>query len=238
MQVFPSNRAVAYSILAINAAFAVCALEYTFTISDALRDVLNSGGYDAIVLAASALCLARGVMRTRDRAAWILMGLAVGAWGVGDTIWTFTVVDNPKAPYPSLADAFYLAVYPPAYVAIFLLLRSRIGNLRSSLWLDGIMGGLAVAALGTAVVFEAVLHATGGSPAAVATNLAYPLADLTLIALVVWALAMTGWRPGRTWGFIAAGLLVFSVSDCLYLYETSVGTYVHGSSAGRPGSPT
>ena len=91
------------------------------------------------------------------------------------------------------------------------------------------MGGLAVAALGTAVVFEAVLHATGGSPAAVATNLAYPLADLTLIALVVWALAMTGWRPGRTWGFIAAGLLVFSVSDCLYLYETSVGSYVHGS---------
>jgi diguanylate cyclase (GGDEF)-like protein len=229
MQVFPSNRAVAYSILAINAAFAVCALEYTFTISHGLREVLNSGGYDAIVLAASALCLARGVMRTRDRAAWILMGLAVGAWGVGDTIWTFTVVDNPKAPYPSLADAFYLAVYPPAYVAIFLLLRSRIGNLRSSLWLDGIMGGLAVAALGTAVVFEAVLHATGGSPAAVATNLAYPLADLTLIALVVWALAMTGWRPGRTWGFIAAGLLVFSVSDCLYLYETSVGTYVHGS---------
>ena len=91
------------------------------------------------------------------------------------------------------------------------------------------MGGLAVAALGTAVVFEAVLHATGGSPAAVATNLAYPLADLTLIALVVWALAMTGWRPGRTWGFIAAGLLVFSVSDCLYLYETAVGSYVHGS---------
>jgi two-component system cell cycle response regulator len=229
MRVLPANRTLAWSLLAINAAFVVCALEYTFTISEGVRAALNSGGYDAIVLAAAALCLARGIARKRDRSAWILMGLAVGAWGIGDTIWTFTVVNDPNAPYPSLADAFYLAVYPPAYVAIFLLLRSRVGNLRGSLWLDGIMGGLAVAALGTAVVFQAVLHATGGSPAAVATNLAYPLADLTLIALVVWALAMTGWRPGRTWGFIAAGLLVFSVSDCLYLYQTAVGSYVHGS---------
>lgn len=147
MRVLPANRTFAWSLLAINAAFVVCALEYTFTLSEGVRAVLNSGGYDAIVLAAAVLCLARGIARKRDRTAWILMGLAVGAWGVGDTIWTFTVVDNPNAPYPSLADAFYLALYPPAYVAIFLLLRSRIGNLRGSLWLDGIMGALAVAAL-------------------------------------------------------------------------------------------
>ena len=61
------------------------------------------------------------------------------------------------------------------------------------------------------------------------TNIAYPLLDLALIGMVVWALAVTGWRPGRTWGLVAAGLLVFSISDCLYLYETAVGTYSNGS---------
>ena len=81
--------------------------------------------------------------------------------------------------------------------------------------------GLAVAAVGTAVVFQAVLEATSGSKAAIATNLAYPLADLTTIALVVWVLAVSGWRIGRAWGLIAAGLLVFSVSDCLYLFQTA-----------------
>src|SRR5205814_2837893 len=112
---------------------------------------------------------------------------------------------------------------------VVLPLRSRVSHLRSSLWLDGVIGGLALAAVGTAVVFQAVLGELGGSRAAVATNLTYPLADLTLIALVVWALAVTGWRPGRTWGLIAAGLLVFSVSDCLYLYQTARGTYSFGS---------
>ena len=92
------------------------------------------------------------------------------------------------------------------------------------------ISGLAVGAVGTAVIFPAILDTVGGaSRAAVTTNIAYPLLDLTLIGMVVWALAVTGWRPGRTWGLVAAGLLVFSISDCLYLYQTAVGTYSNGS---------
>src|SRR5439155_5386217 len=181
------------------------------------------------MIGAGLVCVARGVLRRSERAAWILVGVAVLAWGIGDTVWTFTVANLDDPPFPSYADIGFLCVYPPAYGAIVLLLRGRVGRLHASLWLDGIIGGLAVAAVGTAVVFQAVLNMLGGSPAAVATNLAYPLADLTLIALVVWALGVVGWRPGRAWGLIAAGLLVFSVSDCLYLYETAVGSYVYGS---------
>jgi diguanylate cyclase (GGDEF)-like protein len=229
MRPFASSRSAAIWLLVLSGAFLVCAAEYTLSINNALRQVLNDGAYDAIMLGAAAMCLARGFAVMRDRAAWILIGIALTAWGIGDVYWTYAVSTNPDAPYPSFADLGYLALYPPAYIALFLLLRSRVGRLRDSLWLDGFIGALAVAALGTAVVFQAVLRATGGPPAAVATNLAYPLADLTLSGLVVWGLAMTGWRPGRTSGLIAAGLLVFSASDCAYLYETAVGTYVHGS---------
>ena len=45
---------------------------------------------------------------------------------------------------------------------------------------------------------------------------------------MVWVLAAPGWRIGRTWGLIVAGLLVFSVSDCLYLFQTAAGSYVAG----------
>ena len=55
------------------------------------------------------------------------MGAAVGAWGIGDTIWTFAIANDPNPPFPSIADIGFLAVYPPAYAAIVLLLRSR-GN--------------------------------------------------------------------------------------------------------------
>ena len=80
-------------------------------------------------------------------------------------------------PIPSVADPFYLAFYPVSYVALALLLRRRMQDFRGNLWLDGVIASLAVAALGAAVVFDAVLKSTGGSTLVVATNLAYPLAD-------------------------------------------------------------
>jgi diguanylate cyclase (GGDEF)-like protein len=229
MRQLASDRRAGWVLLALTALFGLLAFDYVLQPSDALRHVLNVGVYNNVMIGAGLVCVARGLLRRSERLAWVLVGVAVVSWGVGDTIWTFTVADMEDPPFPSLADVGFLGVYPPAYAAIVLLLRGRIGRLHSSLWLDGIIGGLAVAAVGTAVVFQAVLKILGGSPAAVATNLAYPLADLTLIALVVWALAVVGWRPGRAWGFIAAGLLVFSVSDCVYLYQTAVGSYVYGS---------
>jgi diguanylate cyclase (GGDEF)-like protein len=229
MRHLTSSRLAASALLAVTGVFLLCAVEFTFHLNGGLRNVLNDWVYNNVMLAGGAACLVRGILHRRDRLAWILMGTAVSAWGIGDTIWTFTVANDLNPPYPSIADIGFLAVYPPAYAAIVLLLRSRAGTLRGSLWLDGVIGGLAVAALGTAVVFQAVLGTIGGSPAAVATNLAYPLADVTLIALVVWALAVTGWRPDRTWTLLTGGLLVFSISDCLYLYETATGSYVYGS---------
>jgi two-component system, cell cycle response regulator len=229
MRHLASSRPAVAALLVTTGAFCVCAVEFAFHLSSGLNGVLNNWVYNNVMLAAGAVCIARGVLVRRDRLAWILMGIAVSAWGIGDTIWTFTISNDPSPPAPSLADVGFLAVYPPAYVAIILLLRSRTGSMRGSLWLDGVIGGLAVAAVGSAVVFEAVLNAIGGSPAAVATNLTYPLADITLIALVVWALAVTGWRPDRTWALLASGLIVFSVSDCLYLYKTATATYEYGS---------
>jgi diguanylate cyclase (GGDEF)-like protein len=229
MERLASSRGAHVALLSLTGIFAIVAVEYSFQLSETLRHAFNVGVYNNLMLGAGLVCVARAIRYRQERLAWSLVGAAVLAWGIGNTVWVFTVANLDDPPFPSYADIGFLAVYPPAYVAIVLLLRSRVGQLPLSLWLDGLIGGLAVAAVGTAVVFEAVLDAVGGSRAAVATNLAYPLADLALIALVVWALAATGWRPGRTWGLIAAGLLVFSVSDCLYLYQTAVGSYVYGS---------
>jgi diguanylate cyclase (GGDEF)-like protein/putative nucleotidyltransferase with HDIG domain len=228
MRLLPANRGAAVALVLSTLALAACALEFTRHISPGIQHFVVYWLYNGLVLAAGAVCVARGISVARDRVAWILIGSAVLSWGVGNTVWTFAYVSLPHPPYPSIADAFWLAVYPPVYVALLLLLRTRAGSVQRSLWLDGIIASLAVASVGTAVVFDAVLKATSGSKAAIATNLTYPLADLTLIAMVVWALAVSGWRVGRSWGLIAAGLLVFSVSDCLYLFQTAVGAYVAG----------
>ena len=122
----------------------------------------------------------------------------------------------------------WIAFYLLSYAGLVLLMRSRIADVRASAWLDGLIGAAAIAALATAIVFDTVLRAVGGSKWAVATNLTYPLADGVLIALVVVVLAVSGWVAGRAWALIALGFAVFAVSDSFYLYQSAVGSYVPG----------
>jgi diguanylate cyclase (GGDEF)-like protein len=84
-----------------------------------------------------------------------------------------------------------------------------------------------VGALGVSLIIRFVLAHPTGSHAAVTTNVAYPLGDVLLIAQLVAAMAFTRWRPGRSWTFIGAGLVLFAVADVAYAYSTAVGhTYV------------
>jgi two-component system, cell cycle response regulator len=51
----------------------------------------------------------------------------------------------------------------------------------------------------------------------VAVSLAYPGADLVLLGLLSGAFAVSGWRGQGTWLLIASALLLFAVSDVVYL---------------------
>ena len=132
-------------------------------------------------------------------------------------------------PFPSLADVGYLAFYPAMYIGIGLLLRDRVSRFGPSLWLDGLTAATAAAAVGAAVLVRVVAESTHGSSLVVITNLAYPVGDLLLLALVVFVFSVSGWRPGRAWALIGAGLLVAALGDSAFLYETATNSYIEGT---------
>ncbi len=184
--------------------------------------------YNALLIGSAACCVARGLASPVERAPWLLLGLAMGLWTAGDLYYAFFLAERETLPIPSISDALYLAFYPVAYAALGLLLLKRIGKFQGNLWLDGVIGGLVVCAVGAAVVLEPVLSTTGGAKLGVLTNLAYPLFDLLLLALVVGVIALNGWRLDRTWLLTAAGFAAFGVADSVYLYQAAAGTYVEG----------
>src|SRR5215203_4562679 len=155
-----AERRARAALLLLTFAVAVCATQFTLHVADSVQGLVEMWIYEPTVVVAGLVCMARGFVGRTERAAWSLIGLGVLLWGVGDTIWTFVYVDDASPAYPCVSDAFWLALYPPIYVGFLLLVRSRAGGLRRSLWLDGVMASLAVAALGTAFVFHAVLDAT------------------------------------------------------------------------------
>jgi diguanylate cyclase (GGDEF)-like protein len=68
-----------------------------------------------------------------------------------------------------------------------------------------------------------VLDSASGSTLAVATNLAYPVADLILAGLVVGTLALRSWRVDPRWASLGAAFLVLCVADILYLLQVAGG---------------
>ena len=55
----------------------------------------------------------------------------------------------------------------------------------------------------------------------VATTLAYPLGDMLMLALVVGVVALTRWRPGRTWSLLLVGLATLVVADVAYTLQSN-----------------
>jgi diguanylate cyclase (GGDEF)-like protein len=184
--------------------------------------------YYGLVCTAAALVAARAILVRRNRAGWAVMAVAVGLYAAAEFTWLALYAGDSEAPYPSAADALYLAFFPASYVALVLLFRTRVRTAAAGLWIDGLTAALAAAALGSAILVEAVLDTTDGSLAVVATNVAYPLGDVILLSLVVAAFVLTRWRPGRAWLLIGLALAAFAVGDSIYLYATAAGTYTEG----------
>jgi diguanylate cyclase (GGDEF)-like protein len=229
-------------VMAIGAQRAVGAFQVATGIglgAFALHTVLPDGGrlshffdywvYYGIVVAAFALTALRALLVPLHRAGWTAMAVAVGSYTVAELIWLVALSELESPPYPSWADLFYLAFFPASYVGVVLLFRARIRGVGAALWIDGVTAALAMGAVGSAVLVDLVLESTEGPPSTVATNLAYPLGDVLLLALVAGAFALTRWQPGRAWLLIGAALAVFALGDSVYLFQVARDTYVEGS---------
>jgi two-component system, cell cycle response regulator len=198
-----------------------------------LDSFVNGALYDAVILSAAAACLVKAIGAGGERGAWLTIAAAIFSWGLAEVYWTAYIAGNPSAPYPSPADVAYLAYYPLAAVGLGLLVRARAHELDWRLWMDGAIAALGTAALGAAFIFEFIADRTGGTSLEKATTLAYPLGDITMLALVIGVVALTRWRPGRTWSLLLAGLAVLVVADVAYTLH-SVDSSLPGGSWVEP----
>ena len=177
--------------------------------------------HDIVLLAATTLCLwAAASKHGRERRGWLLIGAGVAAWTFGEIYYTAVLWTAEEIPIPSPADAGYLLFPPLMLLGVLTLLRSRTRDVPGTLWADGITAAL---------VFEPVQGSASGQWLEVAVNLAYPLTDLILLGVIVGAMAGTGWQLDRTWMLLAAGVLIFWLSDSLYLVGNASGTYETGA---------
>ena len=190
----------------------------------ATAEAFDTWVYDAVTVGCAALCLMRAIAREEGRPAWLCLGIGLSCDAAGEIL---SSIGESFAP--TAQEALYLCFYVGAYVAIVLLGRRQVRDFHLSMWLDGLIGGAAVAALGaTALATPGFLSAAGGE-VRTALDVSYPLLDTLLAGLVVTMLALGGWRVYRTFLTIALGFLVMAGADAAYIYREAHGGYVAGT---------
>ena len=216
-------RVVWVSLMVVFAAYVAVALGLG---GSGLLDAFSTWVYIALVLGAAGLLALRAFTGEERRAPWLALAAGAAMWAAGELVYELWYSEAPDlAPYPSVADALWLGAYVAAGAGIVLVLRARLRRaFHPTMWLDAAIGATTIAALTAAIAFDPVLAETSGATLEVATDLAYPLADLGLLALVVTLLALTGWRPGLGWAAFAVALTAQAVSDVLYAREIALGT--------------
>ena len=180
--------------------------------------------YNGIEVLATVLLVARVILVRRQRLAWSLLTGYVAMTTAADLTWSALAVDGELAP-GSVADAIYYAAYPLAYAGVAMLLRGRSSWFTPAMWLDGLVGGLALAAATAALVLTPVLASGAGSPGELALSVGYVICDVLLLCFVGLAAGLTGWKPGRAWSMIGLSLCATAIVDAVYSYQEATGSY-------------
>ncbi|MBE1490714.1 EAL domain-containing protein [Plantactinospora soyae] len=225
----PIYRAAKVLIVTLGVAYALSTL---IPFADERPAFLDTWFYSTVLVATSLLALARPILVRRNRTAWICVGAGIASWSAGDIYWSasFATVRTSEIPVPSLADVFYVGLYPLAYVGFILLARATVRRLPTSVWLDGVVTSLAAGAVFSAAALTDVLSANAGTPLAeTMTNLSYPVGDLVLMVVAVAALAMVRWRNDPVWWLLGLGGAAFAVADTAYLFGLANDTYNDGT---------
>ena len=181
--------------------------------------------YDFLTMTAAVATLAGAALRKQGRLQWALIGIGLLSWAAGDLYWTIALRDLASPPFPSLDDGLYFAGYFFILAGIVVHVRARVGRMTAVVWTDVAMGALCVAAIGASLLLDFVLTNTTGTPIEIAAAVGYPVLDLTILAVTAGAVALTGWRPGRALGLIAAGVACAAIGDAVYTYQSLAGTY-------------
>lgn len=195
------------------------------------RSLYANLGMIPIGLLASILALSAAKIQPdrRRAAAWHLLGAGLACFWVGDLLFFMYTDVLGTSPFPSWADAGYIAYYPLAFAGLLCFRGLPVSRLhRVSIYL----GCFLVLAVGGAAITYLLLLPTLQSRhddlLAYSLSAGYPVGDLLLLAGIAWILLRR--VEGHRWSILllSAGLAAGLIADVSYGYASIQGTFESG----------
>jgi signal transduction histidine kinase len=197
--------------------------------ADSLRgSQLDSRLYALAIALCGLAALGRALSVRDDRAAWAALG--VGLVGSGSVaIAAAPRLHHDLGSFTPSAALLWLSFYPFLIACVILLARGRADRFDAGLVVDGLIGGVTVAAVAAEVGLRPLLAHDHLRLAGVAVDGIWVASDLGLLGIMAGCAAMAASRGQRERRLLFAGGIVLTAADVLSLYHATA------SVAGLPG---
>ena len=165
--------------------------------------------------------------RPAAAAAWGCFALGFALFWVGDLYtYSYPLLLQREVPFPSLGDGAYLAVYPALMVGLLILQRGRTQRGDRGSAIDAAIMTVGLALPSWIWLTAPYLHDHSLSSLGRLVSVAYPLADVLLLAVAV-RLALDGGQRRPAFHLMSASIICLLVTDFVYGLMILQGTYDH-----------
>ena len=211
------------AVVLISLAYALN-IRYLILGQHAVTAIDDIGEAVAAALASAACVWAARRARGRDRLGWALMGISAGLWAAGEVVWSIYEVGlGVQVPYPSLADAGFLAAVPFAFAGIRAFWSDARGtSARWRVWFDGVIVAIALTATAWAFGLRSVWESNSTTKL---LDLAYPVGDILIGTVLILAIRRASHQQKGRMALLLAGVASYSIADSAFSYLTAQGAF-------------
>ncbi|RAG85731.1 GGDEF domain-containing protein [Streptacidiphilus pinicola] len=202
------------------AALLIC-LYYAFSSQRLIFVAIGLSGVSAILLGVA-------VNRPAGRLPWLLLAAANLSFAAGEFAQIVLIQFLHENPFPSTADAFYLATYVLYAAGLLGFVRWRSARRDRASFVDALTLTVGLALLCWIYVIVPYAHTAGLTWLQKAITIAYPLGDILVLAVLLRLLAPRGGKSVSV-VLLTVGTLGLLASDIAYALIQLYGTWRTGT---------
>jgi PAS domain S-box-containing protein len=189
------------------------------------RPVFNAIGFSAVI----AIVAGVRAHKPAARLAWYLIAAGQAFFVAGDVLsYNYVALFGKALPFPSVADAVYLAgVYPCTAAGLLLLIRRRNPGRDWASLMDAMIVTIGLALLSWVFLISPYTHDTTLHLGVKLVSIAYPLGDILLLGVAV-RMAVGGGRRGPAFYLMVSAIAAVLATDSIYGWIQLHGSYTPG----------
>jgi len=159
----------------------------------------------------------------RMRVVWTLLALGAGLWCAGQVLWCgWEIPTGAPPPTPSFDDLGFLGSSLAYTAAVVVLVDSAARRLtRVRALVESLLLASSVLCISWIVVLHRVYAESGGSVLGRVVTVAYPLMDVIVISVLLFAVSRIDAAGRRRVVALAAGIGAMAVADSVFAYMSA-----------------